>query len=441
MRRYEAYKNSGVAWLGEIPAGWEMRRLKNCIVSRNAGAWGTDEQNNENDIICLRVADFDYENFIFRDCENFTIRNYDAEVIKKLLLSKDDILIEKSGGGEKTPVGRAVIFDKNYRAVFANFMERIRTQRDISPKYFLYAWSVLYGSRYITRYIKQTTGIQNLDVTSLFIHENFPLPPLPEQNTIAKFLDDKVSQIEKLISIRQRQIIDLSDLKKAIINKAVTKGLKSGAKMKDSGFLWLGEIPAGWEVAPIKRLFTLQTGATPDTSKPEFWDGSILWVTPSDFQTEQKYISGGKKTITQAGYNSCGTKLAPKGSVIFSKRAPIGKVAITSEELCTNQGCISCINRGYVSAEYFYYLLSSLPDVFNALGNGATFKEISASDFGNFRVLVPPADEQNEIAAYLDKKCSQINRAITNTQQQISELGELKARLISDAVTGKIDVR
>lgn len=433
MRRYEAYKNSGVAWLGEIPAGWEVVRLKRLLISPlQYGANATGVEFDEALPRYIRITDITSDNKL-KDTGKQSLANNSEQY----LLYDNDILFARSGA----TVGKTFLFKKEYgKAAFAGYLIRARIDAKKANPEFIY-WFTLskYYEIWKDRIFIQST-IQNISAEK-YNNLSVPVPPTDEQNTIAKFLDDKVSQIEKLISIRQRQIIDLSDLKKAIINKAVTKGLKSGAKMKDSGFLWLGEIPAGWEVAPIKRLFTLQTGATPDTSKPEFWDGSILWVTPSDFQTEQKYISGGKKTITQAGYNSCGTKLAPKGSVIFSKRAPIGKVAITSEELCTNQGCISCINRGYVSAEYFYYLLSSLPDVFNALGNGATFKEISASDFGNFRVLVPPADEQNEIAAYLDKKCSQINRAITNTQQQISELGELKARLISDAVTGKIDVR
>ena len=234
MKAYERYKDSCVAWLGKIPEHWEMRRLKNCIISREAGAWGIDEQNNRNDIICLRVADFDYQNFIFKNNAKFTIRNYDTATIKKLLLANGDILIEKSGGGEKTPVGRAVIFDKNYKAVFANFIEKICTRHDIFSKYFLYAWSAFYESRYVTKYIKQTTGIQNLDITSLFILENFSLLPLSEQNQIAKFLDEKISKINKLISIRQQEISELRELKKAIINKAVTKGDWKRVRLKNA---------------------------------------------------------------------------------------------------------------------------------------------------------------------------------------------------------------
>ena len=131
-------KDSGVKWIGEIPEDWSVVRMKNCILIRNGGAWGEEKKNSDGDIICLRIADFDYSHLVIKDTTDLTIRNYDKKQIKKLRLIKGDILIEKSGGGDNTPVGRAVIFDKQYEALFANFMDRLRVKECIIPRYFLY---------------------------------------------------------------------------------------------------------------------------------------------------------------------------------------------------------------------------------------------------------------------------------------------------------------
>lgn len=181
-------KDSGIEWVGKIPVSWNIVRMKNCISSHCSGAWGVDAQNNSNDIVCLRIADFDYKSLSFKNSDDLTIRNYNKQLIQKLRLAKGDILIEKSGGGEKTPVGRAVMFDKEYQALFANFMERIRVTQKSDSRYFLYILNAFYENRYVLNYIKQTIGIQNIDLSSLFSSEKIPFPPLPEQRAIAAYL-------------------------------------------------------------------------------------------------------------------------------------------------------------------------------------------------------------------------------------------------------------
>ena len=175
-----AMKDSGIPWIGIMPEEWELHRLKSCISSRISGAWGNEATGDVGDTICLRIADFDYSRFVFKDTpvENLTKRNYDQNTINALLLKKGDILIEKSGGGEKTPVGRTVIFDKDYPALFANFMDRIRCSELVSSKWLQYVFITFYKNDFSRNYIKQTTGIQNLDLTSLLASERIPVPTI-----------------------------------------------------------------------------------------------------------------------------------------------------------------------------------------------------------------------------------------------------------------------
>ena len=126
-------------------------------------------------------------------------------------------------------------------------------------------------------------------------------------------------------------------------------------EMKDGGVQWIGEIPEKWAIVSTKFLFTIISGATPESAKSENWDGNIRWITPADYKTKDVYVAVGRRNLTQMGFDSCSTNMVPTGSIIFSKRAPIGSVAINSADLCTNQGCLSCINKGTSFVKFYYY--------------------------------------------------------------------------------------
>ena len=210
-------------------------------------------------------------------------------------------------------------------------------------------------------------------------------------------------------------------------------------EMKDSGIQWIGKIPKNWDVRPIKNSFSIVSGSTPDSDKAEYWEGDVPWITPADFKTIDKYTSGGSRFITEKGYDSCSTNMIPKGSIIFSKRAPIGSVVINKIDLCTNQGCLSCIKNDKTDSTYFYYLMSIYDDVFNLFGSGTTFKEISATTFGNFILPLPPLMEQHLVSSFLDSKCSEIDALTADIQKEIETLQEYRKSVITEAVTKGLD--
>lgn len=214
--------------------------------------------------------------------------------------------------------------------------------------------------------------------------------------------------------------------------------MKQYDSYKDSGVEWIGKIPSHWEVVKLKYDFNIYAGATPKTEVNKYWDGDITWVTPADYKTDDKYILSGQRTLTKEGYDSCNTQIVPKGSLIFSKRAPIGTVAVSGVELCTNQGCLSCVPLNS-NVLYFYYLTSVLTEVFDLFGSGATFKEISADTFANFRLPFPSLEEQDAIASYLDEKCGKIDKAIATQEKRVELLKELRQNIITQAVTRGIN--
>lgn len=208
-------------------------------------------------------------------------------------------------------------------------------------------------------------------------------------------------------------------------------------KMKPSGVEWIGEIPQEWEVKKIKHSFIVFSGATPKSEVSDNWDGDIPWITPADFKTEDKYVSKGRKNLSKLGYNSCGTTLVPTGSIVFSKRAPVGTVALTSNDLCTNQGCLSCVCRdsSRINTTYYYYVMSVFTEQFELVSTGTTFKEIAVDVFSNFILPCPDFQQQNLIAEFLDRKCAEIDSVISKTKATIEQYKALKQSVITQAVT------
>lgn len=207
-------------------------------------------------------------------------------------------------------------------------------------------------------------------------------------------------------------------------------------EMKDSGISWINEIPGNWNVEPIKYSYRLIAGATPESTNADFWDGDIKWITPADFKTKDVFVTGGSRNLTIEGYKSCSTSMLPIGSIVFSKRAPIGTVAITADKLCTNQGCLGLVEKnGRVLNKFYFYVISIYGEVFNLYGSGTTFKEISANTFANIKLPMPPIQEQKRIVGFLNAKCAEIDALTADIQTQTDILEQYKSSVITEAVT------
>lgn len=190
---YEDYIDSNIEWFSSVPKHWNLIKIKHLINYYTNGAWGKEKQNDINDIICIRIADFNYPQRNVKDID-FTIRNIPLN--NKLLLKPGDLLIEKSGGGEKQPVGRVVLFDKDIKATFSNFISKLKIKSEYNSNYLCYVFNMLYSSRVNTKSIKQTTGIQNLDSYAYF-DEIIAIPQINEQKQIASYLNKKTSELMK----------------------------------------------------------------------------------------------------------------------------------------------------------------------------------------------------------------------------------------------------
>lgn len=415
-KTYDTYKDSGIAWIGEIPSEWEVKRLGNFYNPRN-------EKVSDKDFAPLSVT----MKGIVPQLE--TAAKTDDGDNRKLVREGDFVINSRSDRRGSCGISE---FDGSVSLI--NIVLCPKGKMDAG----FFNW-LFHTSMFADEYYKWGHGIvDDLWTTRWSEMKNIYVvnPSLSEQQSIATFLDTKCVEIDALISLQEEMISELQAYKQSVITEAVTKGLNPNAKMKDSGVEWIGEIPEGWAVCSTKHLFNLYSGATPKTDNDSFWDGNIPWITPADFKTEDVYISKGRRNITQNGVDSCGTTIVPANSVIFSKRAPIGLVVLNKEPLCTNQGCISCVPKETFS-KYYYYAMSVFTDSYELYGAGTTFMEISATSFANFKLPNPSFEEQHSIATYLDEKTSQIDSLIALKQEKIQELKDYKKSIIYEYVTGK----
>jgi type I restriction enzyme, S subunit len=450
-KAYPAYKSSGVEWLGNVPQDWHVDRLKWSTQGMVNGTWG-DEPNGADDIICVRVADFDRERFLVVD-EPPTWRAVEPSQRERRLLRKRDLLIEKSGGGEKQLVGCVVLFDHDYSAVCSNFVARMPVASGMHPRFWCYVHAALYASRLNYPSIKQTTGIQNLD-GSAYLNERVGFPNFDEQRKIADFLDREMAKIDRLIERKRALTEKLKEKRFALISRTVTRGLPPDAAraaglnprppMKPSGIDWFEEVPASWRTSRIKYVARIESGHTPSRSVDEYWiDCNIPWVSLNDsgYLREHDYISDTVYQINELGLANSSARLLPAGAVVFSRDATVGLCAITTRPMAVSQHFVAYLCGPRLVPKYLLLTLKAMNQHLERLSLGATIQTIGMTDVRSLACAIPPVVEQEAIVAFLDRETERIDVLVGRIEEAIDRLREYRTALISAAVTGKIDVR
>ena len=264
-----------------------------------------------------------------------------------------------------------------------------------------------------------------------------PVPEYAEQERIAAFLDAECAEIDAVLEKTRASIEEYKKLKQAVITQAVTKGIRGDRPMKDSGIEWIGEIPAEWSVL---NLVAHTSMLTPMRDRPENLDGPIPWVRIEDF--EGKYIESSKAGlgVSMKTVKEMNLKVYPVGTILCTSSCIMGKCAIVSRELVSNQRFIGIIPDRTTDKTYLYYLMTSNAERMNFLSTGALQANLSRSAFEHLKVQFPPYSEQQEIAAYLDDKCEKIDELILKKQQYLTEIENYKKSLIYEYVTGKREV-
>jgi type I restriction enzyme S subunit len=427
-------QNIKASWLSDIPSHWNVIRLKTIVKGGTNGVWGSEPKKNKNDIVCVRVADIDEWQYGISQSD-LTHRNISDTDQSGRLLNYGDLIIEKSGGGEISPVGRVVIFNFNEKAVTSNFMARLNVIGDINKEFLYYYFRFLYYRRLNHPAIKATTGIQNLDLYA-YLQNPMPIPTPKEQSDIVEFINHSSGEITRFIQTKQRFIELLKEQRQGIVNNIVTKGTDKLSTTIDSGYDWLGRIPNHWKMIRVKNVFDLVTEQAPVGNKDVLLSiYSAIGVKPRK-DMEQR----GNKSTTTDGYWK-----VKQGDIIVNKLLTwMGAIGISEYDGVTSPAYD--ILRLKIDGNPFYY-----SELFRSSNIRGEFKKYSKgimdvrlrlyfSEFGKIFIPVFSKDEQDKIVEHIKSETKTLDIAISKAEREIELIKEYREAMIAEAVTGKMNL-
>lgn len=445
MKRYEKYKNSGVQWIGQVPTHWILSKLKYGLQGMQDGTHGSYESViSENPLLSAKNV---FEDGLHISDAERTIsqKDYDS-IVANGFPQYNDIVLCCVG-----TIGRCCIYKMKTPLAFQRSVTFLRVNKSLNPIFLLYSLrSDIFKPQY-ELYAKTTaqSGIYMGTVANMAII----LPPLPEQQAIASFLDAKTKPIDDIIAKREKQIKLLEEMKSTIISRAVTKGLNPDAQMKDSGIEWIGEIPEGWEMRKLKYIlksekYNIKTGPFGTQLKGNDLreEGDVPVYNQRNVIDNQFHSPSVFVTLDKAN-ELAGFHTKPN-DVLITSRGTIGKAAILpngAKEGILHPCLIALrINQDLVNLKYLLYYINGFEgfaiNVFLE-SNATTIEVIYTDTLKNIFVTLPQLEEQKRIVSYLDSETSKIDIRIAKRRKQIELLQEYKQALITAAVTGKIDVR
>lgn len=419
-------KDSGISWIPKIPINWSIHRLKYIVDSLSKGNGITKEDVLLNgDTPCVRYGEiYSKYDYSFTTCISRT--NVD-KVSSPQYFSYGDILF--AGTGELIEeIGMNIVYLGDYDCLAGGDIIIARHQQN--PAFLNYALNSGYiqSQKGFGKAKLKVVHISAFDLGNLIV----ALPPITEQKLIADYLDSKCAEFNSTLSDIQSQIEALEEYKRSVITEAVTKGLDPDVEMRDSGVQWIGEIPTHWTLIRIGSLYGLRTQKVSDIDYPPL-SVTKMGVLPQLDTVAKTNAHDDRKLIVKGDF-VINSRSDRRGSCWISDYT--GSVSLINTVLFP----ITEMNPRYYN---WYFHTVGFADEFYRWGHGIVddLWTTGWQDMKNILISVPPLDEQQRIADYLDSKCAEIDNIITEKKQQIETIEEYKKSLIFEYVTGKKEVQ
>ena len=441
-KKYPSYKDSGIDWLGEIPSEWTNSKLKyHAFVYNGNSISDSEKENYENlditsSIPYVSTKDID-SNFLTINYDNgmrVLICNDKFKIAKK---SSTLICIEGGSAGKKLAL-------LNEKVCFVNKLACIDSYNGLDKRFSNY---ILRSSIFNYLFNLSTTGlIPGVSINQLKDFEII-LPSIHEQEQIADFLDKATAKIDTLIEKQTKQIELLKEKRQAVISHAVTKGINPNVPMKDSDVEWLGKIPEHWEVVPLRYLGNLQNGISKGA---EFFGLGFPFINYGDIYKNDS-LPKDIKGLANTSFEDRRLYSVKRGDVFFTRTSE------TIDDIGIASTCLETISNATFSGftiRFREFSINLFPEFsryqfrsgysqrfFEKEMNLVTRASLGQDLLKRLHVVIPPSQEQQQIANYLDDKTSKIDTLIEKSKKSIELLKEKRTALISACVTGKIDVR
>jgi len=416
--KYPEYKDSGVEWLGEIPAHWVVGPLRWYATIQGGVAKGKSYSDDTPtvDLPYLRVANVQDGHVDLSSVNTVTVA---LSEVDRYRLQPGDVLMNEGGDNDK--LGRGTVWEGEITdCLHQNHVFAIRPNQHLLP-YWLSMFTRSGAARsYFYLYSKQSTNLASISSSNV-MSCLLPLPPEEEQRQILSFLDHETARIDALVEEQKRLIKLLKEKRQAVISHAVTKGLDPDVPMKDSGVEWLGEVPAHWDVVALKRIVEFQRG--------------------HDLPVESRE-PGKVPVVSSGGYSGFHSTAMAKGpGIVTGRYGSIGKFVLVEEDYWPLNTSLYSTKLNGNRTRYAWYLLHSLSAHFVLNSLKSAVPGVDRNDIHVVMTVRAPVEEQDLIVERLDAVSQKIDILVQEAQENISLLQERRSVLISAAVTGKFDVR
>lgn len=415
-QRYDTYKDSGVQWLGEIPGHWELFQFRKFfkIKKEIAGREGINvlaitQQG-------IKIKDISRnEGQLAASYSGYQIVNPSDFAMNHMDLLTGYIDISKFYG----------VTSPDYR-VFTNISEHANS------KYYLYIFQLCYKRKIFFGLGQGVANKGRWRLPAVQLNKfNLPLPPLPEQQAIVSYLDDKCGKIDEWIEKKQKEVELLGEMKQRVIADAVTRGLNPNVKMKSTNIPWLPEMPEHWEMSKVSSHFRLRNEKVSDKDYPAL-SVSKQGVTPQLDNVALSNAEGASRKLVKVGDYAVNSRSDRKGSCGVSKyEGSVSLITIVLEPFG-------------IDCDYVHHLFRSKPWVEEFYRNGrGIVADLWTTNYQMMKGMyfpVPPLSEQHAIVSYITERTAKIDKLVENVNREIENLKEYKQRLISDVVTGQIKI-
>lgn len=423
MKQYEEYKDSGVKWIGEVPRHWKIAPIKRFLSGMQDGTHGT-----------YQTVDSGYPLLSAKNVFDTGLRIEDAE--RKI--SKDDYYsIIANGYPQKGDIalccvgtiGRCCIYNEDIPYAFQRSVTFLRCNKAGNNRFFLYCLKSQVANTQYRMYEK--TSAQSGIYMGVLKTLVFPIPTFIEQQQIAIYLDAKTEKIDKMITKAEKKIEYLGELKQSLITRAVTRGLNPNTPLKDSGVNWIGNIPMHWDIACLRFFLRLINGRA--YSQNELLpSGKYKVLRVGNFFTNDSWYYSNMELEPD--------KYCDKDDLLYAWSASVGPYIWNEAKTIYHYHIWKVQLATSMDKMYSYYLLRAVTNQKMSDMHGSTMMHITMGDMNKTKIPIPPLSEQQQIATYLDTKCSKIDHIIATQKKKIAYLQELKQSLITNVVTGKIKV-
>lgn len=421
----------------------DFRRLKYAVEGCINGIWG-EEPNDTDDLVVVRVADFDRERCRVKLTDSPTIRAVPESARNRRLLRSGDLLIEKSGGGEQQPVGNVVLFDEDVAAVCSNFVARMPVAAGCDSRYLAYVFRALYSEGRNIPHVKQTSGIQNLDSES-YLNERAWLPVRPTQERIANLLDEQTTRIDALIAEKEKLLGMLVESEASLLLAHVTGQMHGASGELSPDQPDARRLPQGWKLPQLARVVSKLTNGFVGPTRDILVSSGVRYLQSLHIKSGQIDFSRGEYYVEEAWSEAHAKSVLLAGDILIVQTGDIGQTAVVTEDFV---GCnchaliIARPRRELVLPEYLELVLRSAYGraAFDLYATGALHPHLNCSNIRDIRVPVPPLSVQREITTACIRAQEAHRGLRSHVLQHIERLRAYRASLISAAVAGELNV-